>query len=222
MTLSEISDSFKLQYKFESVKRNIPYVELAEKHIALYISEAQQDLASRLKIIETYSDITLSTGTYEYSLPANFGSLIRIEDLSGVHLEIVSINDIASLGTIAVGTPSRASVYYNGTAYKLRVDTAPAGSEALRVWYNADTFIYSASGGQAQSWGAFDGMNYSGNLKIPARYEKAVILYLLQKAMSPLDNNYFAGEYLQEIYRLKSMTGSSVNYNPKYKMGGIS
>lgn len=216
MTITEIRDIFIAELEFEYKKMNKPFIQIRDKLIALWISEAQQDISSKLKILKTYTDISLTavTSYTTYTLPSNFGKVFRAE-ISGTELDIVNIGEIPTTGTITQGTPTQVATYNNGTNNLATVHPLPDSTYTMRLWYYVNPNYYSPSGVSAQDWGTFDGNSFSGNLKIPEPYYYLIKLYLLGKIFDNKRMEYEAG-----VRREKNNSFESIDSSLSYNLGG--
>lgn len=214
MTLSEIKDLILAEYRFESQKRGVKSMKIGDRMLAAFLSEAQQDLVSRLQPLTTFEDITLSNGTAEYAFTAtNFGMPIRAE-ISGDKLKLVSINDIITTGTIPSGTPTRVAVYASANVYKVRVSPTPTAAGTLKMWYHPDTLWYAPSESASQDWGSFSGTVFSGDMKVPDKFLSAIKYFVLGKFYDEI-----MIKYEKEVSKLKSTKGDTVREAFAYNFG---
>lgn len=214
MTVDELRDLILAEYEFESQKRGVKPMVVGNKLMAAFLSEAQQDIVSRIHPLTTSEDITLSGGTSEYAFTAtNFGMPIRAE-IAGNKVTLVNISDIITTGTIPSGTPTRVAVYASANVYKVRVSPTPSAAGTLKMWYHPDTLWYAPSGSASQDWGSFDGETFSGDMKVPDKFLGAIKYFVLGKFYDEL-----MVKYEREIKKLKSTKGDSMEEAFAYRFG---
>ena len=63
MTLAEFRNLIIAEYKIQVMQRGTNEIELPEQLIAMWISMAQNDIATRLGLSSYYTDQTLTAGT---------------------------------------------------------------------------------------------------------------------------------------------------------------
>lgn len=184
MLLLDLRNRFILEYKLECQKKNVKEIGLAtqDKIIAAWIASGEQDICDRLSLLTTYTDIAYVpvTDFTTYSLPTNFGKLLKTEP----ELKTVDITDIKTVNNgnpIPQGEIHTIAIYNDGTAFKAALMDLPASSGSVRVWYSINTLMYSPGGTTSQNWGSFDGLTFTGNLKIPEKYTDLLLLYILGK-----------------------------------------
>lgn len=216
MTLQHLRDAFVMEYKLECQKTGTREILFGDKQIAYMISKAQQDLINRLKISELYTDVSLTAVTTytEYTLPSNFGAVAKRPKIGDVELDIVNREDIPSSGTLSQGTPEKLAIYFNGTEYKMSVYPLPSSAMTLRLWYFIDTAYFNPASTSAQDWGTFDGSQFSGNVKFPDKYLKAIIDFMVGEVFPQRK-----GEYEFELSKLKA-TNATTYQGFKYRFGG--
>lgn len=215
MTLSEVRDAFKLEYRLECSKRNITQIDFTEKEIAYFLAKVQQDLAQRLRVSVDYTDIAITpvSAFTPYSLPATFGLIKGKPEISGVEIDVVDISDIKTTDLIT-GTPSKCAIYYDG-GYKIALNVLPVESATMRVWFYNDTGLYSPSGSSSQSWGSFNGSTFTSDPVIPERYIPLLILGMTAQMFPDVK-----GEYEMRINEYRRLQASSVR-GINYHFGGI-
>lgn len=217
---SEARDVFVSKYKLQCLLRKTQEIDLPNKMIAFLLSQAQQDILNRVKALSTYKDVSLTavTAFTTYTLETNFGGLKGKPTIEGSELEVVSMEELPTNGTLDTGDPSQAkcAVYHDGTAWKMYLYPLSNSTKTLRYWYYINTGFYSPSGVSAQNWGTFDGKTFTGNLKIPDEYLTALIYYMLGEVF-----NDFKILYLEEIKRMKGNSAATVKDSLDYNMGNI-
>lgn len=214
MTIREYCDFFVAEYIYECQKRNVARIDLSDGLIAGWIAEAQQNLNTRLKPIKTYQDVAILTGATDYPLNTNFGKAInaKLGDANGVigDVDVKLVNTMDLLTTDTSGRKAAINWDPVNSVYYLKVGT-PTANYYIRVWYYADTLWYSPSGSVSQDWGAFDGSTFSGNLKIPDKYQMLVKYYLLGKCFNDMS------EYEKQLSILRVNNANTQNNVPEYK-----
>lgn len=181
MTLQEISDRFRTQYKLQCLNRQITQIDLPEKTVAAWMAEGQSLISDTLKFIEDTYDISPVAGTLTYALPSNFGQLKNDKSIYGSinetdgYFTVIDSNLIAD--ATAAGAADKCSLAWDGTQYAVTFAVLP--TDTVKVTFYVNTNFYSASGASAQGWGKFDGTVYTGNSQLPDKYLHALILYML-------------------------------------------
>jgi hypothetical protein len=215
MTLQEIRDIFVAEHKYESQKRGLKYIEVPNKLIVSWIAEAQQDIVQRIKPIKTYQDISITVGSTDFELNSNFGTpvLAKFGDADGtIGDTIVDLVDVTDLLTGDNNTETKAAIWWDAanSAYYIKVPT-PASAYTIRLWYYSDTLWYSPSGSVAQDFGTFDGTTFTGNIKIPDKFQMAVKFYMLGKAFNDFT------QYRDHIDTLKVNKADTMNREFDYQ-----
>ncbi len=232
MTLQEVRDNFVARYKLVTQGKDAPIMQLDDKLIADLISEAQQDIQRRLQVVELNKLINLVNGTNSYSLPTNFGSdkLVLLSDtVSGISkLEASSSNEIYNQIALS-DTPTKYAILESGFTQNIILYPTPKDStQSITVYYYPDTNYFSPSGASSQDWGNFDGNLFSGNLKLPERYYKAIIFYMLAQIIPPIIGyrrmliNEYQNKYDEELRSLRGSRVSSMSDTINFNIGGIS
>lgn len=175
------------------MKHQVKELDLQDKMIAMWMSSGQQEIVDRLKLLETYYDLTYAAQTVftPISLAAitDFGKLLRTEPV----LDIVSINDLSTyngVDSVDQGEVDSIAVWHDGTAYKAGLSNLPSAAGTVRLWYQKSTGFYAPSGVAAQNWGTFDGSTFTGNLKIPEKYLDLLIQYMLGRIFPDMKQEY--------------------------------
>lgn len=209
MTLAEIRDLFVTQYKIQSQIREIREIDINNKILASFISQAQQDIQRRLLVSESYADLTLTAN--EADLPGDFG-YHKIAYIGDTILTQKTSDFIRQ--QIAKGnTGDWYAIYQAGNTQKI-LTTYSTGT--LRIYYYPDFLYYRPLLSSTQDWGTFSGIAFSGKLMIPDRYNMAVIYYMLSQVIPDYYNIYE-----KEIRSLKSSRVSSMSDAFSYDLGGI-
>lgn len=213
MTLSEIRDDIVRRLERECTLRGLPKIKIANKGIAMDISEAQQDIQRRLAVIEDSTTITTVSGTSEYNLPSNFGS-IKSVTIANVPLKQVLASDIYNYPASS-SEPIEYSLLISGNTQKIQFYPTPNAELSVVVKFNVDSNFYSPSGASSQDWGTFDGSAFSGNLLLPERYTLALEYYVLSLYLPD-----YVAKYERELNSLRESQVTSVR-PLKYKIAGI-
>jgi hypothetical protein len=193
MTIKDIYDKFILEYKLECKKRGIKDIVFNMPTVALWISEAQQDIQSTLKIALTYQDLVADADT-EYDLNSDYGSVIKV---------IVNEEELE---------PNVDYWIYYTTKWVIKFKR---GCTSV-IWYNPDFGFYSASGSNTQNWGTFDKLGFTGTLKIPDRYLQLVSYFLLSKCFDD-----YVGRYEMKIREMNFNRGGTKTRLKYHFNGGI-
>ena len=211
MSIKELRDLFLAQYEIQSQVRGLTPIKIVDKMIASFISQAQQDIQRRLLVVETSTDITLSTTGYVYSLPSNFGQH-KHAYVSNMVLEEKSEKFIRE--QIAQGNSGYwYGIYQQGNTQQL-ITSLTSGT--LTLFYYLDTNYYRPSLSASQDWGNFNGIVYSGKLLLPDRYDMAVLYYMLAQVLPDYWNLYE-----KEIRSLRGSRISSLDEGFSYELGGV-
>jgi hypothetical protein len=214
MTLDEVRNLIIAEYKFEAQKRGVKPLVVRNRMLAAFLSEAQQDIASRVQPLTTYEDVTLVADTAEYAFTAtNFGTPIRAE-IDGDAIDLESINNLPTTGTAASGTTTRVAIFATANVYKVRVYPTPGAAATLRIWFHPDTLWYAPSGTTAQDWGSFDGSTFTGDMKVPDKFLGAIKYFVLGKFFDDI-----MVKYEREVSKLKSTRGDSKQNKLEYSFG---
>lgn len=213
MTLNEIRNAFVLKFNRESRKRKLNYEVPADREIALLISEGEQDVQRRLRIVESSATVTLTNGVG--TLPANFGS-IRGVKYSNTFLTPRSITDVRKAqAQESVSEPYIYALDTQSGSYQLLV--YPTDATSVTVYYTVDS-LYHQPSASTEYWGSAtlpfnDG--FSGNLILPNRYALAIQLYMLAQYFDEIEI-----KYERELSSLKHSRPNTLS-SPKYNFGGL-
>lgn len=193
MTIKDIYDKFILEYKLECKKRGIDEIVFNMPTVALWISEAQQDIQINLKVALTYQDLEAEADT-EHDLNNDYGNIIKVVVDESVLDQNVDYE-----------------IYYT-TKWVIKFKR---GCTA-KIWYNPDFGFYSASGTNEQNWGTFNKTAFTGTLKIPSRFIQLVSYYLLSKCF----DDYY-GRYEMKLRELNFNKGGTKSKFRYHFNGGI-
>jgi len=206
MTVQDIRDDFVVKYKVECQKRGAKEIQFGDKVIAKYISEAQQDIQRRHNILSGEYTLIMVEDEFTYELPSDCSNITKIT-IDNVPLDRVNLAEMQDIVT-ASGTPTRYAIKLTD-ALSVQFDLSEADKE-LTVYYDVDTNFASDSD---NDWGGFNGKFY-GSLRIPQRYNKAVVLYMLAEMFDDIVMKYEKelASLRESQYRNRTST--------KYSMGG--
>ncbi|GJQ44062.1 MAG: hypothetical protein JETCAE03_35600 [Ignavibacteriaceae bacterium] len=211
MLISEIRDLFVAQYKIQSQVRDLKQIEIPEKLLGSFISQAQQDIQRRLLVVESSVDITLSTLSNVHSLPSNFG-LHKHAYVGQNLLDEKSARFIRE--QIAQGNSGYwYAIYQQGNTQQI---LTPLTSGTLTLFYYPDFRYYQPSVSASQDWGTFSGTVFSGKLLLPDRYDMAILYYMLSQVIP----DYYQ-LYEKEIRSLRSSRVASFDDGFSYQFGGV-
>jgi hypothetical protein len=210
MNLQEIRDNFNARYKLETIKRGTAYIDLGDKMIAFFISEAQQDIQRRLAVVHTSYELTL-TGAETYDLPSNFGNDITVTSGTAILTKkpyrwLRENFDVGNSGDYY-------SIDVAGNTQKILV---AGNSGTVIIYYYPDFNYYRPSLSSVQDWGTFSGVAYSGKILLPDRYSNAIIL----KMLSNIANDYLM-LYEKELKSLRESRVGSVEETINYSFAGV-
>lgn len=218
LSILECRDYFVTSYKLECMKHGAKELDLQDKMIAMWMSSGQQDIVDRLKLLETYYDLTYTAQTVftPISLAAitDFGKLLRTEPA----LDIVSINDLNTYNgdeDVEQGEVDAIAIYHDGTSYKAGLSSLPSAAGTIRLWYQKNTGFYAPSGSSTQNWGTFDGSTFTGNLKLPEKYLDLLILFMLGKIFPDKQ-----AEYESKLKDFKGNSTTTYSAAIAYNLGG--
>lgn len=211
MLISEIRDLFVAQYKIQSQVRDLKQIEIPEKLLGSFISQAQQDIQRRLLVVESSVDIALSTSSNVHSLPSNFG-LHKHAYVGQNLLDEKSARFIRE--QIAQGNSGYwYAIYQQGNTQQI---LTPLTSGTLTLFYYPDFRYYQPSVSSSQDWGTFNGTVFSGKLLLPDRYDMAILYYMLSQVIP----DYYQ-LYEKEIRSLRSSRVASFDDGFSYQFGGV-
>ena len=211
MLIAEIRDLFRGEYTLGAQIRGVKKIDIGDKLLANFISQAQQDIQRRLAVVESSTDITLVTTTNVHSLPTNFGQQKHAYIGSTLLTEKTAryIREQLAVG----GTGNWFSIYQQGNTQQL---LSPHTSGTLTLFYYPDFRYYQPSVSTSQDWGSFSGIVFSGKLMLPDRYDMAILYYMLAKVLPEYD-----GKYEREVRSLRESRVASLDEGFKYIMGGV-
>lgn len=218
MQLQEVRDNFIAELELEFQKRGQNRILPSDKMIAAWISEAEYEIMNFLTPVKTYIDLTFTkqSAFQTQNLPTNYGFALRAE-LENSDMPLIGITDINTTGTMPSGKPTALAIYHNGTNWVAAINTWADTSYAVRLWYSVNSFFYSpGSVATAQDWGTFDGVTFTGNIKVPDKYYRLMIDYLLGKFFTDFEER-FRGKIQIE----KDNFSHTVNDSLPYQFGGV-
>jgi len=206
MTLQDIRDDFVVKYKLECQKRGAKEIQFGDKIIAKWISDAQQDIQRRHNILSGEYTLIMIEDEFSYELPTDCSNITKIT-VDNVPLDRVNLGEMQEIVT-AEGTPTRYAIKLADTL-SVQFDLSEADKE-LTVYYDVDTNYASDSD---NDWGGFNGKFY-GSLRLPQRYNRAVVLYILSEIYDDILPKYEKemNSLRESQYRNRTST--------KYSMGG--
>lgn len=211
MLLQELKSMFLTRYELECRKAKQTALILNDSEIAFFLSDAQQDIQRRLKILKGYTDISLVANTDSYALPTNFGqSILGMIDGNPINKS----NRVLESSNL-IGGPSEYQVM-QGSPSHIVVNPAPNKAYTLRLYYYLDTLYYRPSLSSAQSWGTFNGIIYTGSALLPEKYSMAIIYKMLSMMIDS-----FEVKYETELNRLRGGLVEDVEDTMRYNFGGI-
>ncbi len=211
MLIVELRDLFIGEYTIATQVRDIQKIDINDKLLANFISQAQQDIQRRLAVVESSVDIALATTTNVHSLPTNFGQQKHAYLGSTLLVEKTAryIREQLAVG----GTGNWFAIYQQGNTQQL---LTPHTSGTLTLFYYPDFRYYQPSVSTSQDWGSFSGIVFSGKLMLPDRYDMAILYYMLAKVVPD-----FKADYEKEVRSLRESRVASLDEGFKYIMGGI-
>ena len=212
MTAQEVKFAFEAKYKIECIKRGIQQIELTPSMILLLISQAQQHIQRKLKVISMRTIIKMDGINNTYNLPSNFGDFNKVF-INGYIVDPASETQITM--SKEIGCPTRYAVITSGHISKILFNTAYNG--ITTICYYPDFNYYSPSNGINQDWCLLDSDGILvNNLYLPNRYNLAIIYYMLGEIF-----NDYAQIYREELASLKE---TKLEYEPEhldYNFGGF-
>ena len=212
MTIHEIRDIFLLRYKRLSLQQGQKVDHIPDAEISFYMSAAQQDIQRRLAVVETSTEIELSSITPLYALPATFGKQKH-----------AYIGDTILAEKPIVWAEQKNVREEVGDWYAIKISGhtpyvyCPAESGTLTVVYYPDLGYYQPSVDPSQTWGSFSGVVYSGNLILPDRYNMAILYSMLSNIFPD-----FLVIYEKELRSLRESRQFSDTDTMGYILGGVS
>ena len=214
MTNLELRNLFVATYKVEcqKAKPTIVPIDFPDKLIASWISQAENDILGRLKIIKNYQDLRFSLGINTISVPVTFGSAISCE-YNGVPLKKVDIADIRTTGSYTTGDPQVYAIWIDPNGYNLTIAPEITKELMIRLWFNVNVGQYSPSLNKNQNFATFDGSTFEGNIILPDHYIQPIIYYMLEQGMGG-----FLQKYELELAKLRQLDTSTGNCKIEYQM----
>jgi len=211
VTINEVRDLFVGTYKLQAQVRGVSQIEIGNKLLASFISQAQQDIQRRLLVVESSTDVTLETTTNVHSLPTNFGQH-KHAYIGTTLLEEKPARFMRELLATG-GTGNYFGIYQQGNTQQI-ITTSTSGT--LTLFYYPDFRYYQPSVSSDQDWGNFNGIVFTGKLLLPDRYDMAVLYYMLSQVIPDYDN-----KYEREIRSLRGSRVSSMDDGFSYEFGGV-
>lgn len=213
MILSELVDSFLTEYKLETIKRNVPQIDLAPKLMAYLLSVAVNDIQKNFGVIELSSTVSLIAGTDKYNLTSSTMSIKKVmigdQELTQKSTEYLESQPSTN------STPTYYSILYSAAIPKLWVYPNPVNADTLTVYFTSNYNLYSVSGVTAQDFGSFDGKSFTGNTVFPTQYDKLLILGMLKQLFRDIEADYLKE---QRVLKARQFNGESL---ATYKMTGV-
>ena len=211
MTIDEVRNLFVGMYKVQSQVRGVSQIEINNKLLASFLSQAQQDIQRRLLVVESSVDVILTTTTNVHSLPTNFGQHKHAYIGTTVLEEKPArfIRELLATG----GTGNYFGIYQQGNTQQI---ITPHTSGTLTLFYYPDYRYYQPSVSSNQDWGNFNGIVYTGKLLLPDRYDMAVVYYMLSQVIPDYDT-----KYEKELRSLRGSRVSSMGDGFSYEFGGV-
>ena len=218
MLIQQVRDEFVVEYKLECQKREAKEIDFGDKIIASWIAAGQQDIADRLKLLVKWFDVYYEATTefLTYGLPDDYGSLISTEPqltVRGIREMQTSVQEDETLTT---GEVHSIAIYNDGESYKVVLNDMPTSSGKVRLWYAVNPLYYSPTASKNQEWGTFDGVTFTGSLRIPDKYKDLLILFMLGKCFDDRKLEY-ENKLLKFVGNLGSTSKDEIRYTP---MGG--
>lgn len=204
MTLQELSDNFHVLLKVQSKLRKVEYVNIEEGIIAQWISEAQNQLAALIGMLEAETTLTLVDGQMVYALPADFKRVKLVYIPMTAIPQNVSANqnvlmppnyspsDVVHVkGQRALGVDDFTyAVEWDETNKNWQIEFVMTPVGAPNIIYSLLPGVYSPSGGGSQEWGSFNGTTYSGSSIVGDEYAPALKYYMLGEVFPDLRNRF--------------------------------
>lgn len=206
MTLQDIADDFVLKYKIECSIRGAKEIQFGDKALAKLISDAQQNIQRRHNILSGEYTLTMIEDEYSYELPTDCAYVTKVV-VDSVALDRKNINELRDYEQ-QEGVPTCFATY-QADCLKIQFDLTTADEE-LTIYYDVDPNFYSNSD---NDWGTFL-QKFAGSLRLPQRYNNAVVLYILSQIFPDLSAKY---EYEMASLRESQYRNRTTT---KYSMGG--
>lgn len=207
MLLAELVDAFKVDYKFECLKRDTKEIYLTDKYLALMLSKTVSDLQKRLGIIEVSSTLTSTNGTQAYSISSSFMNPKAVL-YDSYPLEKKSTQWIKEQYA-QTGTPTCYAIQYEDRTAKLFLYPTPNSSETILLTGNYNYQLYSPSGGSTQDFGVFDGTSFSSNTVLPTQYDAAMLLGMMKQIFKDVGQDY---DREISLLRVRQYNGEKFTY----------
>lgn len=143
MKIKDLYDIAKFRLQIEAKKKGLKVFLLSPRELAYFISAAQMDVQKKLKVIQSYSEITLVAGVNTYSLPSKFG-IYRAATINYAPLRYTPYTTIVEL-PYESGLPMYLNVYAVGDERKVIVYPTPSETGTMFIHYYVDPGYFKAS-----------------------------------------------------------------------------
>ncbi len=200
MTLQELSDNFQFLEKIQARLHKTESVTYQEGILAQWISEAQNQIAALVGMLETDTTLTLVNGQTLYDLPADFKAAKLVSIPAGSIPANVSadqnvivppnytpsdITHVKAQQALGVDDFTYVIVWDNDNdCWAIEFVMTPVGAPV--VHYTFLPGVYSPSGPAEAAWGKFNGNTYYGDSIIGDEYEPAIKYYMLGEVFPDL------------------------------------
>lgn len=216
MTLDVLRNQFEARYVFESKRRKQEPEHINDGMIALFMSEAIGEVENELGILKYSEDISVTAGTDEYTLSSDYGQFDQVKFVVGTNepiwLEPVTKEKIDAYNSLS-GTTTKFSIYPTGNDYKIKIYPSSSSDGTLTVYYRPHFNLYEPNG--TQTWGTFDGTDFSTTLKLPDKYALPVVYHMLTQVFPDMYDKYYS------VLMSKKTTVSTNKTKINWRLNGV-
>lgn len=211
-TLSNLKNIFDAQYNRQCRGRQITPEIIGNGEFKLWYDIVTDRLYRDLNITDLSTTISLTPATVftEYALPSTFGGLrgyeLAFSNNSSVinSLDIVTLDKIPQLGSLAVGIPNKMAIYSKSTGlYYVALYPLVGNSGSLRITYKRLTEIANGSGTST---------SLAGNVELPIVYQHLLLTGILAQVFPDLEGK-FEVMVQRAIYDRPNPNKGGMSYN---------
>ncbi|MBE2280281.1 MAG: hypothetical protein IAE91_07815 [Ignavibacteriaceae bacterium] len=212
MTYKEIRDAFYAKYSLRCKITGIAEQKIDDKVIALRISEAIQDLSSRVPAVKSSQLLALPANSNQIQTEGIGEKIISVGILNNgntqtIYLERVNEAEILSSGNEYINSAPRkyAFIKGEGSSGTFYFDCFALTAFQIKVEFYKDGELFSPT---APLNDIFDGVNFTGSPGLPGKFIPLIISYLMGMIFPE-----YLNEYEMNLLKLKQGVFSSSNFD---------
>lgn len=212
MTYKEIRDAFYALYSLRCKITGMAEQKIDDKIIALRISEAIQDLSSRVPAVKLSQLLSLPANSNHIQTEGIGEKIISVGILNHgntqiIFLERVNEAEIYSSGNVYINSSPRKYAFIKGEGNigTLYFDCIALTAFQIRVEFYKDAELFSPTASVNE---IFDGVNFTGSPGLPGKYIPLIISYLMGMIFPE-----YLNEYEMNLLKLKQGVFSSSNFD---------